>query len=687
MLLDKGADPNESEGLCQAACNGHTDIVKMLLDKGADPKESGALYQAAHQGNTDIVKMLLDKGADPKERIQMNFPSKGILDNPEVDSDKGLHSAMTSDISTAYKHDAKWFMNIVKERNMDDFYMLEKTFATTYQNDDSCASLLHSVAVYGTTTMVELMHNWNGIKWDEQYTVSGNRFGDTLDAITVEKATALYIATFLDRTEITESLVQCAGEDNISCCFQNIQLSRKMEQVFMLELAKRLKQKHCELQPAIVPGHKHENDDIRSRVFIVYSPDVVQASEYNFNGLALVKLSNPYVVQKAAIFEPNIEMNLCEKAIDKTKKAIKIHRQVLWKKHSNLNIITGSHIKYRRNGSDIEKRHCVVLYCSTKGVIPLGEERFPRRLHIDKDDYIDVDVREGLFEHSVYRSLPSTWPHPTLKMGCNIGRLTPQYNAQGNLLPNLGGTLGPCVRYNNNLGFLTCAHVLFDIPSPTYTLDFTASATHSVEVVQPSTDATQFQGGVACGVVERAIFDPTRKPSVDAAVVRLTDTARVPNAGQFSNELHSSYKNAGFNEMPEYNNGAMLTVAGVNGLGSTQNVVKFGSKTDVTRGALSVFGVNVRPLSTALGLPSGVGDVEMKDQYQVIGIHPSANFFEKGDSGSGVFCKDLHGVLHCIGMAIGSANVSNYQYRAGVVTPIEAVLQALGPNITLATFP
>ncbi|XP_021359652.1 uncharacterized protein LOC110454473 [Mizuhopecten yessoensis] len=593
---------------------------------------------------------------------------------------------MTSNILPADK-DAKWFMKVVKERNIDEFIMLENTFATTYLNEDSCASLLHSVAVYGTAKMVELMQNWNGIKWDEQYTFFGNRFGDSPEVIPVEKATALYIATFFDRTEVAESLVQCAGEDNIRCCFQNIQLSNKMEQVFMLELAKRLTQKHCDLQPAVVPGHQHDGDNIRLRVFVVYSPAVVQASEYNFNGLASVKLRNPYVIKKAAFFEPDIETKSCDKVIDKTKKAITIHRQVLWKKHSNLNIITGSHIKYRRNGSDIEKRHCVVLYCSTKGVIPLGEERFPRRLYIDKDDYIDVDVREGFFEQSKYITQPSTWPHPTLKMGCNIGRLTPQYNPQGNLLPNLGGTLGPYVRYNGSLGFLTCAHVLFDIPSPTYTLNFTPSLAHSVEVVQPSTDATQFQGGVACGVVERAIFDPTRTPSVDAAVVRLTDIARVPDAGQFSNELHSSYINAGFDELPEYNNGAMLTVEDVNGLGSTQNVVKFGSKTDVTRGALSVFGVNVRPLSTVLGLPNGVGDVEMKDQYQVIGIHPSANFLEKGDSGSGVFCKDINGVLHCIGMAIGSANVCDYQYRAGVVTPIEAVLQALGPNITLATFP
>lgn len=107
----------------------------------------------------------------------------------------------------------------------------------------------------------------------------------------------------------------------------------------------------------------------------------------------------------------------------------------------------------------------------------------------------------------------------------------------------------------------------------------------------------------------------------------------------------------------------------------------------MTRGALSVFGTDVRAFSTTLGLPNNAGGVMMKNQYLVIGIHPSTNFFDGGDSGSGVFFQDHNGQLHCVGMAIGHGVLENYPYKVGVFTPIDAILQELGPNISLATFP
>ena len=64
-----------STPLCEAACKGHKNVVKILIDKGADPNEachfpySGytPVNMAASAGHKDVVQLLLDKGADPNE--------------------------------------------------------------------------------------------------------------------------------------------------------------------------------------------------------------------------------------------------------------------------------------------------------------------------------------------------------------------------------------------------------------------------------------------------------------------------------------------------------------------------------------------------------------------------------------------------------------------------------------------
>ncbi|OWF34494.1 uncharacterized protein LOC110445016 [Mizuhopecten yessoensis] len=270
-------------------------------------------------------------------------------------------------------------------------------------------------------------------------------------------------------------------------------------------------------------------------------------------------------------------------------------------------------------------------------------------------------------------------------MGCNIGRLTPEYDAQGNLLQNLGGTQGPFVEFNNKIGFLTCAHVLFDIPMTTPSVDFQHPGNTTIEVVQPSSDATT-SNGVACGHVYRAIFNPQLDPSIDVAVVELTDSNRIPKKGQFSNANHSSHIDAGFGELPEYNSGSVQT--DLQHFCTTHTVVKFGSSSDVTRGTLNVCGVDVRPMTTPLGLPRGTGQVQMINQYQVCGSNPSMTFFLNGDSGSAVFMRTPGtNDMHLIGMAIGYTYVGTNPFPAAVVTPIDAILRALGPQYRIASFP
>ncbi|XP_060085563.1 uncharacterized protein LOC132564975 [Ylistrum balloti] len=531
--------------------------------------------------------------------------------------------------------------------------------------------------------MVKCMKTWDRIEWDEESEISEHIFGKALKEVT--RATALYLATFMDRTEMVRSLISCAGEDNINCCIRNLDLSNQMEEVFMLDIAETLKMKHADLKPVVIPGHCRDEEGKRTRTFIVYSEQVVKASCYTLDDLALVKIRNPYIYTKEVECSTVKQNTISAEDAKRAEKALSIHREMLWRNHSNLNIIGVSPLIYRKNGDVIIEKSCIALYCSTKGVVPLGDPVFPKKLDIGEGDFIDVDVHEGFFRRGAYTSEPASCYHQTLKMGCNIGRSTPEYDAQGNRLQFIGGTHGPFVKFDNKIGFLTCAHVLFDIPVQTMRVDFQHDGTNNkIEIVQPSVDSI-IPSGSACGYVHRAIFDPQRNPSIDVGVIEITDASRSPSRGQFANEKHSSYKNAGFDELPEYNSGSIQR--DLTHFGTTHIVFKFGSESDITKGTLDVYGVNVRPLLTVLGLPSGSGQAEMNNQYQVFGAYPTMTFSQLGDSGSAVFMKTTGtDQLTCIGMVIGYAYIGTNPFPATVVTPIGAILDGLGQDYSIASF-
>ncbi|OWF50624.1 hypothetical protein KP79_PYT22781 [Mizuhopecten yessoensis] len=522
------------------------------------------------------------------------------------------------------------------------------------------------IAVFGSPEAVEHVQSWSSttFNWNDQLEIPVGVFEGLLDEMKDRKATSLFVATFLKKPVIVESLIKYSDEQNIAYCMNNIQLSNPMEIFFMAEVGERLKKEYRELKPSVVPGHQREANGRLARVFIVYSPKVVHVTNHIKDGIGLVMIRNPYRVDDEAMTVSNskeVDGDSSKQDMERTNKAIESHSKTLWCNHSNLNIISVCTVRSKRKGGALEKCLCVVLYCSTKGVVPLGEKEFPSTLALGEDDSIDIDVREGYFEFGGYPTKPSTNHHDKLKMGCNIGALPSQ---------NGWGTLGPFVQYKGTMGFLTCAHVLFDVAHQ-HSVDFTDNGSNQRLVVQPATDASS-KSGNPCGFVHRVNFNPSMDISIDVAVVTISDETRRPNKGRFANDHSYKYREAGFDDLPEYNNGAILP--DIKKFGTSNFVVKFGSETHLTKGYLRVDGAQVRPLSTALGLPSMKAKFYMKNQYEIIGDKSGINIFQPGDSGSAVFM--LEGTsLHCIGLAIGRTT-----HGTAVVTPIQAILAALGSD-------
>jgi hypothetical protein len=116
---------------------------------------------------------------------------------------------------------------------------------------------------------------------------------------------------------------------------------------------------------------------------------------------------------------PDIEHEIPEKIRLNLEQCLKENSHALLEKHSNLEIISISAFRSKRNGEEREFDPCIALYCSCKGVVPYSEELFPKEIN-----GIKTDIREGFFywfpnDHFFKRSTDLLNP---LMAGANIGR-------------------------------------------------------------------------------------------------------------------------------------------------------------------------------------------------------------------------------------------------------------------------
>merc|ERR1712117_967180 len=65
--------------LCIAARKGHIGIVQLLLNIGADPNQSEPLREAVRMGHKEIVVLLLSNGANPNPNMEHVYHVYGPL--------------------------------------------------------------------------------------------------------------------------------------------------------------------------------------------------------------------------------------------------------------------------------------------------------------------------------------------------------------------------------------------------------------------------------------------------------------------------------------------------------------------------------------------------------------------------------------------------------------------------------
>lgn len=171
--------------------------------------------------------------------------------------------------------------------------------------------------------------------------------------------------------------------------------------------------------------------------------------------------------------------------------------------HSNLLAISASKLKSRELGLRTNVETCIVLYVHVKGIIPIGEYRFPEKVGEFK-----VDVREAVFIKYSKLSMSS----------CIVSK--------GSLVGRIGGFVN---LPNGNMGCFTCAHV-FNYEGIERDLQDNSAYVYQ-QVNDSSLEKQPF--GKVFKLVNEPSLPEIDNIGVDVALMEITDKLKTPDDGSF----------------------------------------------------------------------------------------------------------------------------------------------------------
>ncbi|XP_061180636.1 uncharacterized protein LOC133189249 [Saccostrea echinata] len=306
-------------------------------------------------------------------------------------------------------------------------------------------------------------------------------------------------------------------------------------------------------------------------------------------------------------------------------KYLKEKENEMFEEHSNLEMIRASLFRLKTNKAKKEEtisEPCIAIYCSYKGVVPVGEKEFPAEM-----DGFPTDIREGFFHlhvnYDIYANSKDLLD--PLRMGASISRDNERAGE---------GTLGGFVELNDGgVGFITCAHVLF-----TEDEMHTRPSNFPFPTFQPSISQ---EGSQQCGKILRSAFPSSTIVDGDFPQVCFGRICSGREAQDHPNE----------------------------------QTLKCGMKSGLTLGELEIGQTSARFRNILL---TGARVTTMyMSQLAIRGIYGKP-FSESGDPGSLVFqFKDIDD-LKCIGMIVGGDG--NLTYATSIIPVLEAL------SVTLKTF-
>ncbi|KAL3855565.1 hypothetical protein ACJMK2_014772 [Sinanodonta woodiana] len=442
---------------------------------------------------------------------------------------------------------------------------------------------------------------------------------------------------------------------------------------------------------AIRVWNGYRTEDLQTPVFVVMFsrkkiiPEKIQLLEpYDEYEIVFRNEHTPNDEEEHISEQPEIRANNINKEdMARVLDCIANNAERLMNEHSNLSIIAPSTVKAMGFNGCLSKCKltesvCIVLYVPIKGIIPIGEKEFVKDI-----DGISTDVREGEFVFHGRREAHK-W-HRKLPMGCRISTRAGQSGTLGGFVDLPGGKIG-CI---------TAAHVVLNKTERKNYVKFKkakktkynaslARGQHIIELYQPTCKRAAF------GRVSRIVFEEGNKsaPSVDAAVIEITDDDRTPSTGMFP---FGNYPVIDFTEENPmmYNSGKTRDHLNIS---RGSRVVKYGCYTNITHGKLVWNGSSVRIVNTG-----GISWNRLKADnisypkffnQMVIKSSDNINFSVPGDSGALVFIYHTSNKdLEAIGLLIGGSTHRS-SARMHIVTPIQAVFQQLGlEHVMFKRFP
>ncbi|KAK3100632.1 hypothetical protein FSP39_022812 [Pinctada imbricata] len=471
------------------------------------------------------------------------------------------------------------------------------------------------------------------------------------------------IALLMNDESLAKRLLHHISDEEILSKLYHDPLSKPEVKQVIIERAREIAAKRFGLSNSFV-GHRVSSKDGKYNIQSV----IVGFSAWTSNvkiryvmGIAVEIRNYRYVNDEAERVEKvrrKSKDELTDPETEVLRGCIRKYSTRLWRRHSNLNIISACSIKSKNNGKEMKRQPCIVLYCSVKGVIPYLEKPFPKLLHSLDGQDVPVDVREGYFQFAGSTIENESEGRTSARTETPMQKTFPVFTSElfKTRALNKEGTVGPFVELSEGkTGFITCAHSVFDCSRQTefsFPQDNVLPNDISISIKLEENDKLEDRE-IQCKVVE-AVFTTRsedkskREPSLDAAIVELPDNL-VPECEMkiLSNSqiVQCGYDDADF---VEFRTGELIKRM-------TDNfrkfeVLKCGAQTGLTIGAFKLNGIQLKHSDfrfTSNGKPWTFDSHYqiMQGQYE-ISSRSDETFIGPGDSGASVYVKGRFGELY-----------------------------------------